>query len=396
MLRYAEVGVGAVCDMLRPAAAPGPYWITELQGGTNYFSGHHPFCPTGRMIERWLWELVFGGTTAAIFWIWNARRKGFEGGEWGLTDLQGGPTERSRAAGRVAAVIEKNRELFASAKPERNRAALLSDLDTHTLLLREARLRGRDVDDGMNAIFRYARALRRLGLAHDIVTTGSETPLPLDQYQLLIAPNLFAISEETAALLRAAVEGGAHLWVDGLFGLKSPTGHISQPVPAHLSDVFGAEMLEFRKIDKSLGITVKGQSVYAQGMVAILRCSSAEPLGEWNGLTVAATNQHGEGRTTWIGLTLAQGEETAVHKALTALLHPQAADLLADSPLPEIEPSDLLTRVMAAGDQRLLLVMNPTGEPRPYRALSDRRIIAASEGTSPDCLAPGGWLIAVL
>ena len=409
MLRYGEVGVGMICDIIRPAAAPRPYWITELQGGTNYFSGTRPICPTGKMIERWLWEAVFAGVQAVVFWIWNARRAGFEGGEWGLTDLRGEPTERSRAAGRVAAVIEENGELFASAKPAPSRIALLSDLDTHTLLLREARLRGRDFDVGMNAIFRYARALRRLGLAYDIVTTGSERPVSLDQYELVIAPNLFVVSEETASSLRAAVERGAHLWVDGLFGLKTPTGHIGHPVPAHLADVFGAEMVEFRKIDRPFEIEIGKQPVYAQGMAAVLRCTSAEPLAQWNGLTLAATNQHGEGRTTWIGLTLAEGEETAVHEALTALLRPQAADLLADSPLPETEAGDLLTRIMdvvatgdqgacppKAGHQKLVLVMNPADEPRAFRTLSDRRILAASDGTSPHRLAPGGWLIAVL
>jgi len=396
MLHYSEVGVGTICDIIRPAAAPRPYWITELQGGTNYFSGHHPICPTGKMIERWLWELVFAGVKAAIFWIWKAHSKEFEGGEWGLTDLQGGPTERSRAAGRVAAVIEENHELFASAKPAPSRVALLSDLDTHTLLLREARLQGRDIDAGMNAIFRYARALRRLGLTHDIVTTGSEKPLPLDQYRLLIAPNLFAISEETAQLLRAAVEHGAHLWVDGLFGLKSPTGRISQPVPAHLADVFGAEMLEFRKIDKVLEIKIGDQPVSAPGMVAILKCTSAKPLGAWNGLTIAATNQFAKGITTWVGLTLSEGEEKAVHEAVSGLLRPYAEDLLAEVPLAEMEPSDLLTRVMDAGDKKLILVMNPGDEPRPSPAFAERRILAASEGTTPNRLAPGGWLIAVL
>ena len=58
-----------------------------------------------------------------MFWCFNARSDGFEGGEWGLLNQLGQPSERLEAACDVAQTVQENQALFNSVK-RRNRTVI--------------------------------------------------------------------------------------------------------------------------------------------------------------------------------------------------------------------------------------------------------------------------------
>ena len=274
--------------------------------------------------------------------------------------------------------------------------AILNDLDTHTLLMREATLPGRSTGSGMNSIFRYILALRRWGINADIVTTGGEIEPKLDSYQLIIAPNVLAMSPATAQTLATAVERGAHLWADGFLGLKHPTGRLASPAPLGLAQVFGARLAEIRKLEQPLDVRLGKLSVRAEGTAALLANDSAEPLAQWNESTIATTRQHGQGRATWIGLTLTEGTEDTSVATLAALLAQPLAGL---SPLGKwgLRPGrDLLTRTMRSAQHELLLIINPTTAAQRLDLPPGVRCAGASEGSTLDRVGGGGWIIGVM
>lgn len=96
----------AQAEMLRSGAGDLPWFMTEIQGGNNVYSGIHPMCPTSAEMAQWLW-LVYGCEgRGGIFWMLNPRMSGIEAGEWALLDFQGQPSARLKAAKAIAEVWE--------------------------------------------------------------------------------------------------------------------------------------------------------------------------------------------------------------------------------------------------------------------------------------------------
>ncbi len=106
------LGTSYMCDLVRGASEPNPFWVTELQGGNNIYSGTQPLCPEPEDIAQWTWTGIAGGARRVIYWLLNARHSGIEAGEWSLLDLQGRPSERLTAAGEIAQVIQPMRLSF--------------------------------------------------------------------------------------------------------------------------------------------------------------------------------------------------------------------------------------------------------------------------------------------
>ena len=105
--RYA-LAVSYTNDLVRGSIEPKPYWVTELQGGNNIYSGTVPMEPTGDDIAQWTWTSVASGANRVIYWLLNARREGVEAGEWSLLDFAQQPSERLKTASRIAKVIDDN------------------------------------------------------------------------------------------------------------------------------------------------------------------------------------------------------------------------------------------------------------------------------------------------
>ena len=119
--------VALFADLMRGATrAPRRYfWVSELQGGTNIFSGINYLGPSGEDLRSWVWESLAAGAKAVIFWCFNARTSGFEAGEWGLVDQQGRPSRRLAEVSRIAALLDRHQSTFSLSQPARAPVALL-------------------------------------------------------------------------------------------------------------------------------------------------------------------------------------------------------------------------------------------------------------------------------
>ena len=229
--------VAMFCDEIRSATADpeGYFWITELQSGTNFFSGNRPMCPTGADMTRWLWEAIGAGCRGMIYWLYKARPNGFEGLEWGLMNQRGGESHRSRASKAVYNTLTANRELFAHTKPAPYDGYILMSTDSAVLSAAEnpfAGLRSSDktdprnlqmIQDGWCGAYCMLRDLGyNVGFADGAVFDGK-----LPEGSFLIVPNAYAMDEKTAAAIaRYAREGGTVI-ADGLMAVKDIWGRKS-------------------------------------------------------------------------------------------------------------------------------------------------------------------------
>ena len=255
--------VGMFADMSR-SASPHPdgyFWVTELQGGITLFSASHASTPRASNVEQWLWEIYGAGARAVVFWCFNWRTAGWEGGEWGLLNQAGEVSERLATATRVAETIESNQDLFDAAVPRAPDAYLL--YSRSSIILRGLEGRGRAVTDPRadraptDAFSGAYMLLRDLGyevgfVPEDyFVQLGGGTPpvevggLPeLGDAALVIAPDTYALPDAAVAGLERFVELGGTLVADGLFAYKNPDGGISDAGREAGLRIFGAKMID--------------------------------------------------------------------------------------------------------------------------------------------------------
>jgi beta-galactosidase len=72
--------VALFADLMRGAtrAPDRHFWVTEMQGGTNIYSGETYLGPSGEDLRSWIWESIGAGAKAVVFWCFNYRAQGYE------------------------------------------------------------------------------------------------------------------------------------------------------------------------------------------------------------------------------------------------------------------------------------------------------------------------------
>jgi beta-galactosidase len=246
--------VALFADLMRGATrAPNRYfWVTELQGGTNIFSGLTYLGPSEDDLRSWVWESIGAGAKAVVFWCFNYRVQGYEAGEWSLVDQLGRPSRRLVEISKIAAFLEQHQAIFAASRPSRAPVALL--FSEATWKLGNVEGRGQAPEDprnclmGADALTGAWMACVDAGLSVDIL---DETDLQhglAQGYSVLIAPGCTALEEASLSALQTYVEGGGVLLADGLCGYKDPWGWLRDPAHNPVNALFGASVADIQAV----------------------------------------------------------------------------------------------------------------------------------------------------
>ena len=222
--------VALFADLMRGAtrAPDRHFWVTELQGGTNIYSGVTYLGPSGEDLRSWIWESIGAGAKAVVFWCFNFRAQGFEAGEWSLVDQQNRPSRRLDEVSQIAAFLKTHQATFAASRPARAQVALLYSEATWKL----GSVEGQGSDPayprnnhmGADALVGAWMACADAGLSVDILDEIDLQDGLAQGYPALILPGCTALEEASLPALRAYVEAGGALLADGLCGYKDPDG----------------------------------------------------------------------------------------------------------------------------------------------------------------------------
>ena len=231
-------------DLIRSFAIPGPWWVTEMQGGAQVlFTGSRHLCPTGSEITHWLWDGLGKGAQAMLFWLWHPRTEGFEAGEWGLAQPNGGATDRTRAVQAVAIALRNYESFFTVAKPLPTRVAILYDHEAQLLFPLDHGYSSRFAVKGENEVDASRvgcyKALEQAHVTVDLLPTDYLETGGASRYRVLYLPNCYALTAKSVTALRDFVREGGTLWADGLVAWKDEQGKTLQSPPGPLADVFG-------------------------------------------------------------------------------------------------------------------------------------------------------------
>jgi beta-galactosidase len=357
--RRPDFGVAYACcvDQLRSVSHGHPWWVTELQGGPTVFTGKRAMTPTGQELTRWLWDAVGGGAKGIVFWLWNPRTLGREGGEWALLGLDGRPTERLLAVKDFARVLA-TLPVVGRAVPQKSRVAIL--YSEPTLLLCD--LEGQNVGhekDALLSLWGCYRALLESHVPVDFINVEELKAGRAANYDVLYLPHCYALDAQTGAAVRRFAEAGGAVWADGLLGWKDPYGDMASKAPMEMTELFGFELHDIESIEQPFPLTgpadLGGElwrvHLTLQGADVMLRDGKDKP--------VATSHRFGKGIAYYYATALSRGyfrrPQAEVRRWITA---PAVARNTALPVEMENVSEGVVFRGMVAPSQRIAILGN--------------------------------------
>ncbi len=384
-------------DRVRCASASGDAWIIETESGPVYWvHGNLPgHTPTAERIQRY-WQAVGHNVTAIFYWLYRTRVTDAQAGEFGLTAWDGSPTERSRATGAMAALLQANATALRGRGVRAEAAILVSQ---GSLRLGSAEGYEGASDPRKSWWERSWLAAYKLlfdrGVAADFVSDEQAIAGALGRYRLLLIPFHPDSSPALAGALRSYVAEGGRVIAEFPFGFKDSGGILQRVAPGHgLAELFGCSAVDaLPATGETLRIEgAAGPAPAAAVFVQQLRpAAGAEVLGRWaDGTAAIVGRSSGRGRATLAGTLLFLGcGEDGPGAAGVLLDRELAAAGITPVRVEAPEGASIEVRRMDADDGRppLLLVLNHTA-----RAVSVRVRLPEPAGATARELVAGATL----
>lgn len=318
--------MSANCAIVRSGAGEKPFWITELQGGNNTYSGATPFCPTAEEITQWLWTGIASGAKGIIFWSLNPRSMGEEAGEWALLDFQNEASDRMNAIRRVATAVERDEGMFSDVCP------IGSDVYvaySHNSLWVEKCVQygnksiyeGRQPGGVMKSALACYEILCENGVVPDMTELG-EFDWSRNDYTntCMILANAVSLPSRHWNDIRNFVAKGGKLIAEGLTGFYDENMRSLFNAGFPLEDVFGGTVSEIKCVPGDFEMQMNG-AIPVHLWKGYIRNRGGIPLATEDGSAVWLKHAYGRGEVIWMPSLLGLGaRRTGNGKPLSDIL----------------------------------------------------------------------------
>ena len=204
------------------------FYVGELQSGYGVHGTVIGSPVTASDLEMWTWGMVSRGARAINYYAFYPMNAGYESGGYGMVNLDGTLTERSRHTGEQAKLIQQNADLLLQSRPEPAQVALVFSPLVPLL-------GGYDEEGSRNAIHEavagYHRMFFERNLRVDVLSSRELAQDKIQQYKLVIVPYPLMLTDEEAGILKQYVSDGGHLFVEARPGWVDERGHAEPRVP---------------------------------------------------------------------------------------------------------------------------------------------------------------------
>lgn len=308
-------------EMLRSGAGDKHWFMTEIQGGNNTYSGNNALCPTPNEISQWLWTIIGCEGKGGIFWMLNPRASGIEAGEWALLNYQNKPSERMKAAKKVSDIINNHPDVFTDMHEIPSGVDILYLKES---LWAENRI-AKSIDNyegrSHGAVFKSAvscfRALSERGLNIGL-KEFSEYDFTNNNYEnkTIIIANQIALPPQFLFQLEHFVDNGGTLIVEGLTGYFDNNLHAQFVTGFPFSKLFGDEISEVILNKKLFYIEDSSINLPTHLWYSTFANHSKKCL----------ETRYGKGKVVWIPCNIALGARIADnYEALSNFLYNKAS-----------------------------------------------------------------------
>ena len=231
---------GALLDFERSSAygpgGRGGFWIGELQGGFGTVALNVSATVTPADLRIWTWSAIARGAKGINYYAWYPMSTGYESGGYGLIQLDGTITERSRVAGEIARVVDRNQKLFLAARPAAAQVAVVYNPLAYMVGGRQRAATFTGPQSEVGSIERDSwlgayRALFPLNVPVDFVHVNEITAAGLARYKLVLFPYPLMMPEKSAGALREYVRDGGALVAEARLAWNNERGRASETIP---------------------------------------------------------------------------------------------------------------------------------------------------------------------
>jgi beta-galactosidase len=337
------------------------FWLMEQQAGSGGWQEVGMMPRPGEM-RLWTYQAIAHGAEAIVYFRWRTSRFGTEQFWQGVLDHHGRPGRRYREFQSIGAELRQVGGMLLGAQ-SRPKTAMLLSYDSRFAFQGQPN----HADFQYPDLFRsYYWALHRRNVAVDIVPPNAD----LSQYDLVIAPALYVLSQAVADNLRYYVLSGGTLLVTARSGVKDEANTTaSTPLPGLLGEICGVEVEEYEALPPQLRVPltwgVDGLAPDAPGMHAWLWCdilapSGAQAVARYGGEFYAdraaiTLNQFGQGQAVYVGTI----GEAALHDVMVKWLL-----RLSSTPSVLSTPDGVEAVERWQAGQRLLFLLNQSDQAR--------------------------------
>ncbi|HEK20946.1 beta-galactosidase trimerization domain-containing protein [Mucilaginibacter sp. 44-25] len=384
--KYA-LAVAANCEIIRSGAGNIPWFMTELQGGNNTYSGFLALCPTAHEIAQWLWIAIGSESRGAIFWCLNPRSSGIEAGEWAMLNYHNEPSDRFTAANRVIELVKREHAFFDAAREVESGINILYTRESlwveKTLQMGGKSYEGRDVGGVMKSAIAYFEALSEAGIQANFKEI-SEFDFGRDNFEgtAIILAHQIAIPSKYWPLLDHFVQRGGKLLLEGLSAFYDENAVATTRLGFPLRSVLGADILEYKAIDDMREIMVDNANLPAYQWAGQLKPIDADVIAESNGLVYATKNSYGKGKAWYIPTLAGLGSRVSNNYAeLNNFMANAFADIVNRYPFRFEQPQPgLVMKTLKRANAYVTIIVNKSDNHREFK------IIPANETWQPSVL----------
>lgn len=215
-------------DLTRAITGGRGFYVGELQSGYGVHGTTIGSEITPSDLEMWTWGMIARGARAINYYAFYPMNAGYESGGYGMINLDGTLTERSRRAGETAKRIEANAPRLLASTPQPAEVAIVFNPLTPLV-------GGYDEEGSRNrmhqAVAGYHRMFFDRNIPVDVVSSRELSLSSLRPYKLVVVPYPLMMTHLEASALEEYVATGGHLFVEARPGWVDEQGHAEVIVP---------------------------------------------------------------------------------------------------------------------------------------------------------------------
>jgi beta-galactosidase len=352
------------------------FYIGELQGGFGTIALNVSPSVTPEDLRIWTWSALARGAKAICYYAWYPMSTGYESGGFGLIQLDGTITDRSRTAGEISRVVGRNASLFLKARPVPSEAAVLYNPLMHFVGGRQRAAayggpQGEVAGIERDSLLGIHRALFPANIPLDYVHVDDISAQALAQYRLVYFPYPLMMPAEAAGVLKEYVRGGGTLVAEARLGWNDERGRAAETLPGMgLHEIMGcreehvqtgeAGRTELRWDSELIPGIGKGDVIPArwyEETLAPLGSASTVVARFADGRAGAVLSSYGKGRTLMLGSYVSAAFQNrpseTTRRFFTGLL--QWAGV---QPPVQVSNGEIEVQTLQSGKDRLLFAFN--------------------------------------
>jgi beta-galactosidase GanA len=356
-------------DWIRSISGDGYYWINELYPSIGSWYREE----SSNDVVRWVWASIACGAKGVIFWQYKKERVGLETNDAGIVETDGRDNPTSIALKKAFSVINKNSQLFASAKAPKTNIAIVYDFDSDLINRIEETNHMRDSNLSVNystMVNTYKTAMQcvyqlfwKAGIQVDVIS--SHELEKISDYKFVYLPMFVIVNEKQSRILCDYVKSGGKVFAEGGIAQREQNTMLQTTRPGEgLVELFGAQEVyrvfedgEDRKV-----IMPDKTELISKKMNAAFELKGGKAVAHYeNGQIAMVENAYGSGKAIMTGFSPGLAYLLSPDKVWVSLLQSWVKDLC------DAAYSDsIFTRILETEKGKIFFLFNKTDKEQSW------------------------------